>query len=94
MNIPGKLNKTLLWHSLPLTSSLGSLVFPIVLIAPIASSLALSKLSESQETLGDEVDFPASFDSISLQQMVAALLAYIAATGGEWGEGMLRVARL
>ena len=37
----------------------------------MASSLALSKLSESQEILGDEVDSPASFDSISLQQMVA-----------------------
>ena len=36
-----------------------------------SSYLALSKLSQSQETLGDEVDSPASFDSISLQQMVA-----------------------
>ena len=34
-------------------------------------SLALSELSESQETLGDKVDSPASFDSISLQQMIA-----------------------
>ena len=50
---------------------IGSLGLPIVLIALIASSLALSKLLESQETLGDKVDSPVSFDSISLQQMVA-----------------------
>ena len=38
---------------------------PIVSIAPIASFLALSKLSENQETLRHESDSPASFDSIS-----------------------------
>ena len=52
---------------------IGSLGLPIVLIVLIASSLALSKLLESQETLGDKVDYPASFDSISLQQMIAIL---------------------
>ena len=41
------------------------------LIALIASSLALSELLESQETFRDEIDYPTSFNSISLHQMVA-----------------------
>ena len=41
------------------------------LITLIASSLALSELLESQETFRDEIDYPTSFNSISLHQMVA-----------------------
>ena len=41
------------------------------LITLIASSLALSELLESQETFRNEIDYPTSFNSISLHQMVA-----------------------